>query len=50
MPREWIFMECTACGRRHYRTTRSHLSKTKLERSKFCSKCRKHVPHKERKK
>jgi large subunit ribosomal protein L33 len=50
VPREWIFLECSACGRRHYRTTRNPKAKEKLEFSKYCSACRKHVPHKERKK
>ena len=50
MPRDWIFLECSECGRRHYRTTRDSKTKDKLERSKFCSVCRRHVKHKERKK
>jgi large subunit ribosomal protein L33 len=51
--RESIFMECTACGNRYYRTTKSTSTLKqgqKLELSKFCSKCRSHQPHKERKK
>ena len=49
--RDYVTMECSVCGERYYRT--SKLLKgvtTKLELSKFCPKCRKHVPHKERKK
>ena len=50
MAREWIFLECSECGNRYYRTTRNTLTKEKMQRSKFCSICRKHVKHKERKK
>ncbi|OHB76199.1 MAG: 50S ribosomal protein L33 [Planctomycetes bacterium RBG_16_59_8] len=48
--REWIFLECTACGTRYYRTTKNTTSKAKLELKKFCGRCRKRTPHKERKK
>ena len=50
MVREAIFMECTACGTRYYRTTKDGKSQAKLELKKFCPKCRKRVPHKEKKK
>ncbi|MBI2920893.1 MAG: 50S ribosomal protein L33 [Planctomycetes bacterium] len=52
-PREWIFLECSECGTRYYRTTKSTSTMKqagKLELSKFCPKCRLHRPHKERKK
>lgn len=49
MPREWMFLECTECGLRYYRTTRSTKSQAKLERKKFCPSCRRRVPHKQRK-
>ena len=50
MVREAIFLECTACGTRYYRTTKDSHSQAKLELKKFCPKCRKRVPHKEKKK
>ncbi|MDP6959072.1 MAG: 50S ribosomal protein L33 [Planctomycetota bacterium] len=51
MVREWVFMECTDCGKRYYRTTRNpKLQAPKLELKKFCRDCRKHSMHKERKK
>jgi large subunit ribosomal protein L33 len=50
MAREWIFLECTECGTRYYRTTKDSKSQAKLERVKFCPDCRKRVPHKEKKK
>ena len=50
MPRDPIFLECTACGTRYYRTTKSGKKQAKLELRKFCRICRAHTPHKERKK
>jgi large subunit ribosomal protein L33 len=50
MAREPIFLECTECGTRYYRTTKDSKSQAKLELKKFCPKCRKRVPHKEKKK
>jgi len=52
MPREWLFLECSECGERWYRTDKNKTqgNKAKLELSKFCRKCRKHTTHKERKK
>lgn len=50
MPREWIFLECSECGNRYYRTQKSPKKQAKLELKKFCPMCRRHTPHKERKK
>ncbi len=53
---EWVWMECTSCGQRNYRTTIS-LNKTaqggqqpKLELKKYCPSERKHTVHKMRRK
>ncbi|MBI5360541.1 MAG: 50S ribosomal protein L33 [Planctomycetes bacterium] len=48
--RESIFLECTQCGNRYYRTTKSGKALKKLELKKFCNKCSAHTPHKEKKK
>jgi large subunit ribosomal protein L33 len=50
MPRESIFLECTECGTRYYRTTKNPKLPGKIEVKKFCPDCRKRVPHKEKKK
>jgi large subunit ribosomal protein L33 len=53
---EWVWMECTECGERNYRTPVSTVSKTgqgqapKIELKKYCSRDRKHTLHKMRKK
>ena len=48
--REFRIMECTECKERNYMTSRRIKEPAKLELSKFCNSCRKHTPHKERKK
>ncbi|MFH1229869.1 MAG: 50S ribosomal protein L33 [Planctomycetota bacterium] len=48
--REWIFLECTKCGNRYYRTSKHTKKQAKLTLSKFCRICRSHTPHKEKKK
>ncbi len=50
MARDWIFLECGTCGDRYYRTTKNTTKQAKIEIPKFCRICRKHTPHKERKK
>jgi large subunit ribosomal protein L33 len=50
MPREPIFLECTTCGTRYYRTTKNSKKQGKVELRKFCRACRAHTPHKEKKK
>jgi large subunit ribosomal protein L33 len=53
---EWVWMECSECGERNYRTTVSLVNKTqggqpvKLELMKYCPKDRKHTLHKMKKK
>jgi large subunit ribosomal protein L33 len=45
-----IQLECTACKRRNYSTTKNKRTKTdKLHLKKYCRHCRKHVDHKETK-
>jgi len=54
MPREAIFLECTKCGTRYYRTTKNPKLQGKIGGDtgikKFCPECRQRVPHKEKKK
>lgn len=41
-------LECTVCKSKNYTTSKNPAeNKDKLERNKFCKKCRKHTPHKE---
>ncbi len=41
-------LECTVCKNRNYTTSKNPAeNKEKLERSKFCKKCRQHTAHKE---
>jgi len=50
MARVKIWLECTECGSRNYRSTKkSGAGVGKLRLKKFCRKCRKHTEHKERK-
>lgn len=49
--RGYITLECSECAERNYRTSkRLSGGLPKLDLTKFCKRCRKHVPHKERKK
>ena len=46
--RDIIILECTKCKNRNYNSTRNKkVNKTKVELSKFCKFCRKHIAHKE---
>ncbi len=46
--REIITMACTECKARNYSTTKNKKNDPdRIERSKYCSSCRKHTPHKE---
>jgi len=47
--REAIILECTECKERNYMTTLDTRGGKKLERKKYCRKCRKHQLHKSRK-
>jgi large subunit ribosomal protein L33 len=48
--REYVWLECSSCGSRNYRTQKQIRSQDKLEFKKYCRKERKHTLHKERKK
>ena len=49
--RDFVAMECSVCGNRNYRTSKQMRgTTTKLELTRFCNTCRKHVAHKEKKK
>ncbi|MBF0490922.1 MAG: 50S ribosomal protein L33 [Candidatus Omnitrophica bacterium] len=49
--RETIHFQCTQCNRITYTSTKDKKkSPERIEIKKFCSFCRKHVPHKETKK
>lgn len=48
--REYVTLECTECKERNYRTQKQMRDTDKLNLKKFCSRCRKHTEHKERKK
>jgi len=49
--REYVWLECTECGQRNYRTEVSVAEGTpKLELKKFCKSERKHTAHKLRRK
>ena len=47
--REKLFLQCEECKNRNYMTVREMRRGSKLELKKFCSACRKHTVHKERK-
>ena len=51
MPRELITLACTECKSRNYTSTRNKKAQgsEKLELKKFCSKCGKHIAHRETK-
>jgi large subunit ribosomal protein L33 len=48
--REYVWLECTVCGARNYRTHKETRGADRLELKKFCRKERKHTPHKESRK
>ena len=49
--RENVTLECTECKKQNYRSSRQRSGSNvkKLELKKFCSACRKHTPHREKK-
>jgi large subunit ribosomal protein L33 len=48
--RDIVALACTVCKRRNYSTTKNKKKTTeRLEFSKYCAFCRKHVPHRETK-
>jgi len=44
----YVTLECTVCSEYNYRTPRNPRTTKRLELSKFCNRCRRHTPHKER--
>jgi large subunit ribosomal protein L33 len=49
--RGFITLECGECAERNYRTSKKLAGGlAKLDLTKYCSRCKKHVAHKERKK
>jgi large subunit ribosomal protein L33 len=48
--REYVWLECTVCGNRNYRTNKETRGTNRLELKKFCRKERKHTMHKESRK
>ncbi|NQU95731.1 MAG: 50S ribosomal protein L33 [Candidatus Omnitrophica bacterium] len=48
MPADIITFECTQCKRRNYTSFKNKKQNpTRLELSKYCRFCRKHIKHKE---
>jgi len=45
----YVFLECTECKERNYTTFKRTKAAYKIEKPKYCSRCRRHTPHKERK-
>jgi large subunit ribosomal protein L33 len=50
MPREYVWLECTECSSRNYRTPKEMRGTERLELKKFCRKERRHTVHKESRK
>ena len=48
--REYVWLECTSCGERNYRVQKETRGAERLELKKYCSRERKHFPHKESRK
>src|SRR4051794_23715090 len=48
--REYVWLECTVCGSRNYRTEKETRGANRLELKKFCRKERRHTAHKESRK
>ncbi len=45
--REYVWLECSVCGSRNYRTPKETRGADRLELKKFCPTCRHHTAHKE---
>lgn len=46
--RDKVILECTVCKNRNYNTTKNkRLHPQRVEYKKYCSRCNKHVVHKE---
>jgi large subunit ribosomal protein L33 len=50
MAREYVWLECTECNSRNYRTPKETRGTDRLELKKFCNKDRRHTIHKESRK
>jgi large subunit ribosomal protein L33 len=48
--REYVWLECTVCGAKNYRTQKETRGAERLDLKKFCRKERKHTAHKESRK
>jgi large subunit ribosomal protein L33 len=48
--REYVWLECTACGERNYRVQKETRGANRLELKKYCRKERQHTSHKESRK
>jgi large subunit ribosomal protein L33 len=48
--REYVWLECTVCGNRGYRTPKETRGAERLELKKYCWRERKHTAHKESRK
>jgi large subunit ribosomal protein L33 len=48
--REYVWLECSDCGARNYRTNKETRGAERIELKKFCRKERKHTTHKESRK
>ncbi len=48
--REFVWLECTSCSSRNYRTAKETRGADRLELKKYCPKERKHTVHKESRK
>ena len=44
-----VFLECATCGERNYTTHKRPKLPYKIEKKKFCRRCRAHTDHKEKK-
>lgn len=48
--RELVTLKCSVCGEKNYRTPKNKKNTTsRLELSKYCSRCQQHTAHKEEK-
>ncbi len=48
--REHVWLECSSCGNRNYRTQKETRGADRLTLNKYCPKERKHTAHKESRK
>jgi large subunit ribosomal protein L33 len=48
--REYVWLECTSCGERNYRTPKETRGAERLELKKYCPRERQHTSHKESRK